>query len=55
MFTMLFILMAFLGLATGYPSLFLFASTAFLISLFPMLIFLVVVGAVAVWAFHYYR
>ena len=55
MITLALILTAILGLATGYPSLFLFSLTALLLPLFPLVIFLVTAGAVVVWTIHNYR
>ncbi|WP_279247432.1 hypothetical protein [Candidatus Litorirhabdus singularis] len=44
-----------LGFLFGSIRLFAFSLTAFLASLFPIAIVLLVTGAVGVWAFHYYQ
>jgi len=52
MFTLTLILTAILGLATGYPSLFLFSVIALLLAMFPIVIFLIIAGGVVLWAYH---
>ena len=55
MFTLLFLIIAATALYSGAPWLFTFALTALLVTIFPALIVLLVIAAVAAWAFNYYR
>ena len=55
MFSMMFVLVAAAALYSGAPWLFSFALTALLATIFPALIVLLVIGAVAVWVIHHYR
>ena len=55
MFTMLFVLIAAAALFSGAPWLFSFALTALLATIFPVLIVLVVIGAIAAGVIHHYR
>lgn len=55
MITLALILTAILGLATGYPSLFLFSLTVLLLPLLPIVIFLVIAVGGVLWAYHNYR
>ena len=52
MITLALILTAILGLATGYPTLYLFSFAALLLPLFPIVIFLVIAGGGVLWAFY---
>ena len=54
MFTLIFILVAVLGLFFNSPLLFLFSATGLLVTIFPALV-LLVIGGLAVCAFYYYR
>jgi len=54
-FTMLFVLIAAAALFSGAPWLFSFALTALLVTIFPVLIVLLVIGAVAAGVIHHYR
>ena len=54
-FTMLFVLIAAAALFSGAPWLFSFALTALLITIFPVLIVLLVIGAVAAGLIYHYR
>ncbi len=55
MFSMLFALIAAAALFSGAPWLFSFALTALLATIFPVLIVLLVIGAVAAGVIHHYR
>ena len=55
MLSILFALVAAAALYSGAPWLFSFALTALLATIFPVLIVLLVIGAVAVWVIHHYR
>jgi hypothetical protein len=55
MFTLLFFVIAATALCSGAPWLFSLALTAFLASIFPVVILLVIIAAVAVLAFNHYR
>ena len=54
-FTMLFVLIAAAALFSGAPWLFSFALTALLVTIFPVLIVLLVIGAVTAGVIHHYR
>ena len=54
MFTLIFLCVAAAALHSGAPWLFSFALTGLLVTIFPVVIVLVVVAAVAVWAFRYF-
>jgi hypothetical protein len=54
MFTLIFILVAVMGLFSNSPLLFLFSVTGLLATIFPVLV-LLVIGGLAVCAFYYYR
>ena len=55
MFSMLFALIAAAALFSGAPWLFSFALTALLATIFPVLIVLLVIGAVATGIIYHYR
>jgi hypothetical protein len=55
MFTVFFMCIAAAALFSGAPWLFSFALTALLATIFPAVIVLLVIAAVAAWAFNYYR
>ena len=54
MFTLIFILVAVMGLFSNSPLLFLFSVTGLLATIFPVLM-LLAIGFLAAWAFYYYR
>ena len=55
MFTMLFVLIAAAALFSGAPWLFSFALTALLVTIFPVLVVLLVIGAVVAGLIYHYR
>ena len=55
MFSMLFVLIAAAALFSGAPWLFSFALTALLVTIFPVLVVLLVTGAVAAFIIYHYR
>ena len=55
MFSMLFALVAAVALFSGAPWLFSFALTALLVTIFPVLVVLLVIGAVIAGLIYHYR
>lgn len=54
-FSLLFFVVAATALYSGAPWIFSFALTALLATIFPAVLLLLAVGALAAWAFNHYR